>query len=164
MAGDADALQFQGPRRAAVLAAFEDQIARWGIRMPPVEPLVLDFGADDFDRVGLIECWLANEAEAGYCGKYMFLFAGQECPSHSHSVKHETFCAVKGRLRVTLEGNTRVLEEGQTLAVAPGQVHSFRGEEGAALILELSMPCEPRDNNFTDPRIRRWLDRALGTA
>jgi D-lyxose ketol-isomerase len=162
MAHEADALQLQGPRREAALAAFEKQIAQWGIKMPPVERLVLDFGVNDFDHIGLIECWLANELRAGYCGKYLFTFAGQECPSHSHSVKHETFCALKGRLRITLDGKPHILEEGETLPVAPGQVHSFRGEDGNALLIELSMPCDPKDNNFVDPRIRQWLHKALG--
>jgi D-lyxose ketol-isomerase len=161
MATDTDGLQLQGPARAAALAAFDAKISEWGIHMPPVEPLVLDFGLGTFDKVGLIEYWLANETKAGYCGKYLFVFPGQECPAHSHQVKHETFCAVRGRLRVTIEGVPHVLEEGQTLPVAPGQVHTFRGEDGHALLLELSMPCDPRDNVFQDPAIRRWLDRAL---
>jgi len=159
---EADALQLQGPQRKAALQAFYRQIDEWGIKMPPVDPLVLDFGVNDFDRVGLIEFWLANEVTAGYCGKYLFVFAGQACPAHSHSVKHETFCATRGRLNVTLDGKPVVLDEGQTLPVAPGQVHSFHGEDGNALLLELSMPCDPKDNNFVDPRIRGWLHKALG--
>ena len=162
MSHEADALQLQGPQRKAALQAFYRQIDEWGIKMPPVDPLVLDFGVNDFDRVGLIEFWLANEVTAGYCGKYLFVFAGQACPAHSHSVKHETFCATRGRLNVTLDGKPIVLDEGQTLPVAPGQVHSFHGEDGNALLLELSMPCDPKDNNFVDPRIRGWLHKALG--
>lgn len=162
MTHEADALQLQGSHREAALTAFEEQIAQWGIKMPPVERLVLDFGASDFYRVGLIECWLANEIKAGYCGKYLFVFAGQECPAHSHRVKHETFCAIKGRLRITLDGVPHLLEEGQTLPVAPGHIHSFRGEDGNALLLELSMPCDPKDNHFVDPRICQWLHQALG--
>lgn len=157
-----DSLQLKGPRREAALKAFGAQISAWGLTMPPIEPLVLDFGLGDFEHTGLIEYWLANETDAGYCGKYLFVFAGQECPAHSHHVKHETFCAIRGRLEVTLDGKTHLLEEGQTLPVAPRQVHSFRGADGHALLLELSMPCDPGDNNFLDPRIRRWLHGALG--
>src|SRR5512143_1890755 len=142
MSHEADALQLQGPKREAALAAFHRQMAEWKVAMPPVDPLVLDCGLNDYERVGLIEYWLANEVEAGYCGKYLFVFAGQQCPSHSHRVKHETFCAIRGRLRATLDGRSHVLEEGQTLPVAPGQVHSFRGEDGNALLLEISMPCD----------------------
>ncbi len=162
MSDQVDALQLQGSARHAALALFRQQLAAWGITMPPVEPLVLDFGLGAFDRVGLIECWLANEVAAGYCGKYIFLAGGQECPLHAHHTKHETFCAVRGRLRVLLDGRPHVLEEGQTLPVPPGEVHTFRGEDGPALILELSMPCNPRDNLFVDPRIQQWLRRALG--
>ena len=86
--------QIQGSNRRDILARFTKQLDRWGLAIPPVEPLVIDFGGGDFDRVGLIECWIANEPQAGYCGKYMFLFSGQRCPSHSHRQKHETFFIV----------------------------------------------------------------------
>jgi hypothetical protein len=33
--------------------------------MPPVDPLVLDFGLGDFYRTGLIEHWVANATSAG---------------------------------------------------------------------------------------------------
>ena len=39
------------------LPRFEDQIRAWDIALPPVPPLVLDFGLGDFYRVGLIEPW-----------------------------------------------------------------------------------------------------------
>lgn len=159
---ETEGLQLQSPQREAAIKAFKAQIARWGLSVPPAEPLVLDFGLGDYEHVGLIEYWLANETRAGYCGKYLFVFAGQECPAHSHAIKHETFCAVRGRLRITLNGKAHVLEEGQTLPVAPGQVHSFCGADGSALLLELSTPCDVNDNSFQDPRIRRWLQEALG--
>ena len=142
------------------MAAFQRQIAEWGMNMPPVDPLVLDFGLNDFDRVGLIEYWLANEVKAGYCGKYLFVFDGQQCPAHSHRVKHETFCATQGRLKVTLDGRELILDPGQVLPIAPGHVHTFAGV-GNAILLELSMPCDPSDNVFVDPRIDSWLRRAL---
>ncbi len=59
--------------------------------MPPHEPLVSDFGLGDFYETGLIEYWVANEIQAGYCGKLLFVFGGQTCPMHWHKRKHETF-------------------------------------------------------------------------
>lgn len=125
---------------------------RWGCVPPKVEPLVLDFGLGEFVRAGLIEYWIANEAKAGYCGKYLFVFGGQSCPRHRHRIKHETFFLVQGRLKVE-HGNRRVvLRPGETLALKPGVFHSFTGLE-PSLLLELSMPCEVSDNFFADRRI-----------
>jgi quercetin dioxygenase-like cupin family protein len=151
-------ISFTGPQAQRALEAFGRQVDSWGVAMPPVKPLVLDFGLGRFDRVGLIECWIANETEAGYCGKYLFVFDGQQCPAHRHRVKHETFFVVRGCLKVTLDGEPRKLATGQVLPIPPGHVHSFQGQ-GNALLLELSMPCQVSDNEFEDPRIMDWLKR-----
>lgn len=147
-----------GPEAERALEAFRQQIESWGVAMPPAKPLVLDFGLGQFDRVGLIEFWIANEEQAGYCGKYLFAFDGQQCPAHSHRVKHETFFVVVGRLKVILDGKPIMLQAGQVLPVPPGRVHSFEGE-GNALLLKLSMPCQVSDNDFEDPKIMDWLRR-----
>jgi mannose-6-phosphate isomerase-like protein (cupin superfamily) len=120
--------------------------------MPPAEMLVEDFGLGDFRRVGLIECWVANEMEAGYCGKFLFVFDGQECPLHHHRTKHETFYIVHGTVSMSFDGKTRVMRPGEVLPVPPGKQHSFRGV-GPALLLEVSKTCEVDDNYFANPRI-----------
>ncbi len=103
---------------------------------------------DEVPRLALIQPRLvANELEAGYCGKYLFVFAGQTCPRHHHQTKHETFFIMKGRVRMTCGETTREMSEGEVLAVKPGQVHSFIGIS-PALLLELSMPCRVDDNYF----------------
>ncbi len=154
-------LQLQPQMREEVLKRCNEQLGQWGLHMPPVEPLVMDFGTREFYRIGLIEFWVANEIEAGYCGKYMFVFDGQSCPMHSHKEKHETFFVVKGTIHVTFDGQDRVLREGDVLPVKTGKIHSFRAE-GNALVLELSMPCKPADNTFEDQAIAEWLKKALG--
>ena len=141
-----------GALRERALAAYQRQLTEWNVAMPPVEPLVLDFGLGDFDHTGLIEYWIANEAEAGYCGKYLFVFDGQSCPEHRHRKKHETFFVVKGCVRMRCGGRARVMKEGDVLPVAPGRKHSFTGI-GPVLLLELSMPCEIADNVFTNRHI-----------
>jgi mannose-6-phosphate isomerase-like protein (cupin superfamily) len=141
-----------GEAARVALAEFRAQAARWGVALPDVSPLVLDFGLGDFRRIGLIEYWLANEQRAGYCGKYLFVFDGQSCPRHHHRTKHETFFVVKGRLAVTVGDRAVELGEGDRLPIAPGVPHGFRGL-GPALLLELSMPCEIDDNFFEDRRI-----------
>lgn len=145
-------IALSGPVRDSALIAFQTHIARWRVVLPPVEPLVLDFGLGDFDRVGLIEYWIANEAVAGYCGKYLFVFAGQTCPKHRHRIKHETFFLIEGRIEVEYLGNTRILARGDVLPLAPGNYHRFTGLE-PSLLLELSMPCAINDNYFENPAI-----------
>ena len=67
-----------------------DVVTSWGLKLPEVEPLVLDFGLGEFEKTGEVEFWIANENEAGYCGKFLFVFPGQTCPEHMHKEKLET--------------------------------------------------------------------------
>jgi D-lyxose ketol-isomerase len=145
-------IAFKGPAARAALAACRRILADWQIALPPVEPLVLDFGLGDFERIGLIEFWIANERDAGYCGKYLFVFDGQTCPEHRHRSKHETFFLVRGHAELHCNGTVHELHEGAVAPVAPAQPHSFTGK-GPALFLELSQPCVIADNYFTDVRI-----------
>jgi mannose-6-phosphate isomerase-like protein (cupin superfamily) len=146
------ALSVRGRLRDEALAKFEEQIAEWHVALPPVEPLVLDFGLSDFYRIGLIEYWIVNEMDAGYCGKYLFVFDGQTCPTHHHRQKKESFFLVKGRLKVELGSREIELKPGDVLPVEPGRPHSFTGI-GPALLLELSKPCVIDDNFFADESI-----------
>lgn len=151
---DAQEFPFQvtGPHRERALAHCRATIRGWGLTMPAVEPLVLDFGLGTFDQVGEIEFWVANEVEAGYCGKFLFVADGQTCPYHRHERKHETFFVLKGKVRMVVDDVERVLGEGDTLVMPPGQRHSFTGI-GPALLLEVSMPSLRQDNFFADQRI-----------
>ncbi len=146
------AISITGPLAEAALGRFHEQMAAWGLTMPPVEPLVLDFGLSDFEEVGLIEYWVANEVEAGYCGKFLYVQDGQTCPAHSHQEKMETFYIVKGRVSMSFSGDIRAMGSGDVLPVPPGVVHSFTGV-GAALLLEVSKPCRIEDNYFEERRI-----------
>ena len=150
--GKYDAFELQGPEREKALAAMQDQIAAWGLKMPPVTPLPMQFGLNQFMEIGETEWWVANEAEFGYCGKLLFVFDGQTCPYHHHRMKHETFFIVKGTLRMQVGEEGRFLREGDLLAMPPGVGHSFTGV-GPALVLEVSMPSILQDNFFADKRI-----------
>ena len=152
MSTQANDIQFYGPQRSGALQRFNRQMTEWGLVMPPVEPLVLDFGLSDFARIGLIEYWIANEMDAGYCGKYLFLFDGQRCPMHHHLDKHETFFIVKGKLKMDFDGTTRAMGPGDLLVVDVNRPHSFVGV-GPVLILEVSKPCLIEDNYFADRNI-----------
>jgi D-lyxose ketol-isomerase len=155
------AFELAEPERGRVLKSCRVQLRKWKIVPPLSDPLVLDFGLNDFGKVGEIEFWIANEIRAGYCGKYMFVFDGQTCPLHSHRRKHETFFVVKGRICLRVGRKTLRLSEGSVFPVAPGVVHSFMGE-GNALLLELSTPCQIADNVFVEPRTDRWLKKFAG--
>lgn len=145
-------MALRGREAQNALAAFRAQMRRWRLVMPPVTPLVLDFGLGDFRKTGLIECWIANEKEAGYCGKYLFVFDGQTCPEHKHRQKHETFFVVRGAVNMLYGGRLLKMKKGDVLAVPQGRYHSFSGA-GAALLLELSTPCEVSDNHFRNSAI-----------
>jgi mannose-6-phosphate isomerase-like protein (cupin superfamily) len=145
-------ISLRGPEAQATLERFQRQLDEWELAMPPAPPLVLDFGLGDFDRVGLIEYWIANEADAGYCGKLLYVHDGQTCPLHSHREKMETFFVVKGRVRMQFDGAEREMRPGDVLPVPLGKVHAFTGV-GPALLLEVSTPCRVDDNYFADARI-----------
>jgi hypothetical protein len=76
----ARAIEMNGPLREQALQSFRRQIENWDIALPNLEPLVLDFGLGKFASIGLIEVWIANEIDAGYCGKYLYVADGQTCP------------------------------------------------------------------------------------
>ncbi len=138
--------------REEILAEVKRQIAEWGLKMPEETVLVLDFGLGDFYKIGLVEFWVANEREKGYCGKFLFLYEGQTCPAHYHRIKHETFFVVKGKVRMKTD-REHLLQEGDVLVMKEGMMHSFKAEEGPALILEVSLPSLPEDSIFEDERI-----------
>ena len=147
-------MQFQarGADRERYLDACLERIAQWGLKMPEREVLLLDFGLGEFQKTGLVEFWVANEDEAGYCGKFLFVFDGQTCPAHRHNVKHETFYVVKGSVEMVSGAVARILNEGDVHVVCRGTVHSFTGR-GDALLLEVSTPCLLADNVFEDKRV-----------
>jgi mannose-6-phosphate isomerase-like protein (cupin superfamily) len=147
-----DAVEVQGAEREQAVAEIMKQITAWGLTLPAVEPLPLHFGLGRFREVGETEFWIANEAELGYCGKFLFVFDGQTCPFHYHRMKHETFFVVKGSIRMKIDDEERIMKEGELLAMLPGKGHSFTGI-GPALILEVSMPSILNDNFFSDKQI-----------
>jgi mannose-6-phosphate isomerase-like protein (cupin superfamily) len=127
-------------------------VAGWGLRLPDVEPLVLDFGLGKFDEIGETEFWIANEVDGGYCGKFLFVFDRQTCPKHMHRVKLETFYIVKGSVSMLYDGKEFRMNEGDVLKVEVGKYHRFTGI-GNCLLLEVSKPSIIDDNYFEDTRI-----------
>jgi mannose-6-phosphate isomerase-like protein (cupin superfamily) len=150
--GKFDQIEIQGEERRQALDKIAAQMDAWGLRMPDALPIPLHFGLYQFYQIGETEFWIANEGEAGYCGKFLFLFDGQVCPFHSHKVKHETFFIVKGTIRMITDEGERLMHAGDRLVMPPGAGHSFSGV-GPALVLEVSMPSITQDSFFNDTRI-----------
>ena len=147
-------LELPAGEREAALAKFDRQLNEWGLVMPDFEPLVVQFGLNDFWKTGLIEYWITNNEAAGYCGKFLFVFDGQTCPCHRHNLKDETFFIVKGKVKLIANSEEHILPPGATLHVRPGIDHSFTGI-GNALVMEVSTPSLLTDNIFADERIGR---------
>jgi N-acetylneuraminate synthase len=145
-------VEVEGPARQVALRRCRAQLSEWDIPVPEDFILVLNFGLDEFEQTGLTEFWIANETEAGYCGKFLFLFDGQWCPEHEHRMKHETFYIVRGQVRMIADGNETLMKPGDRLVMPPGVQHKFVGV-GPALIIEVSQPSIRGDNFFTDTRI-----------
>jgi mannose-6-phosphate isomerase-like protein (cupin superfamily) len=150
--GKYDSYELAGKEREEALSRCRAQLAQWGLTMPAVTPMAFHFGLNAFEQWGLIEFWVANEVDAGYCGKYLFVFDGQMCPAHKHIKKHETFFVVKGTVKMIIDGTETTKREGDIVAMPPGVEHSFTGI-GPALLLEASTPCLLQDNFFADRRI-----------
>jgi mannose-6-phosphate isomerase-like protein (cupin superfamily) len=150
--GKHDAVMIHGDERERALAEIEEQVRRWGLTLPDVEPLPLDFGLGRFRDIGETEYWIANETEHGYCGKLLFLFGGQTCPRHEHRVKHETFFILRGTIAMITADEEIMMRQGDTLVMPPGSPHEFTAI-GPALVLEISMPSIVGDSYFEDSRI-----------
>lgn len=149
---DFSAFAADGEQQAKALQRAREVIAGWGLTMPPVTPLLLDFGLGRLAEIGETEWWIANEQGAGYCGKFLFVDDGQTCPYHKHARKHETFFVLKGTVRMVVDNQPTILAEGDLLVMPPGKNHSFTGI-GPALLLEVSMPSTRQDNFFADKSI-----------
>ena len=144
--------ELSGKEKEEALKKCYAVLEGWKIKMPNVEPIVLDFGLSVFRRTGLIEFWIANEEKEGYCGKFLFLFDEQTCPAHHHDFKHETFFIVKGKVLMKTVEKEFLMKEGDAFAMNQGVVHSFTGE-GNSLVLEASKPCISGDSIFKNKRI-----------
>jgi mannose-6-phosphate isomerase-like protein (cupin superfamily) len=141
-----------GEKRDEIVQRIYRQVEDWGLKIPDVDYLMVDFGLRDFFNTGETEFWVSNEVEAGYCAKLIFVFDGQTCPSHKHKVKHETFYVLKGKTKMVVN-NTKVTKQtGDVLVVPTETKHSFTGM-GPCLLLEVSMPSVPGDSYFDDKRI-----------
>jgi D-lyxose ketol-isomerase len=149
-------ISLQGAEREKTLQKIHQTVASWGLTLPAVAPDPLHFGYNDFNNIGETEFNINNNVEQGYCGKFMFMFAGQTCPMHFHRKKHETFFIVKGKVDMELAGKKYVLNQGDRLIVDQFAKHQFTALEDS-LILESSKPDLVDDSIFDDQKINRII-------
>ena len=145
-------LSLQGEAKEDTLKKIHETVASWGLKLPEVPPDPLHFGYDDFGNIGETEFNINNNVEQGYCGKFMFMFKGQNCPMHHHKVKHETFFIVKGKVEMELDGAKSIMGIGDRMIVNQNAWHTFTALEDS-LILESSKPDLVDDSIFQDQAI-----------
>jgi mannose-6-phosphate isomerase-like protein (cupin superfamily) len=149
-------ISLQDEERAEALKKIHETVASWDLKLPDVEPDPLHFGYNDFYNIGETEFNINNNVNQGYCGKFMFMFAGQTCPMHHHRKKHETFFIVKGKVDMELNSNNHILEQGDRLIVDQFAKHKFTALEDS-LILESSKPDLVDDSIFDDQKINKII-------
>ncbi len=113
---------------------------------------IADFGLDQFALEGLGIVVRVNEPE--YCSKWLTLWPGQECPTHYHKLKKETFFVLRGEVELVADGEAVALKTGERYTLRPGVRHSF-GSPGGAVIEEVSTHDENSDSYFDNPNIVR---------
>lgn len=146
-------MEIKGEKREKILKEAECILNEWGFKMPDSKILVLDFGLGLFEKIGHIEYWIVNREKENYCGKFIFMFAGQTCPEHYHKNKDETFYIVKGKVKMIMNGKEIIMNKGDTLIMPVKTKHSFTAIENS-LILEVSQKSVLTDNFFSDTRIK----------
>ncbi len=150
--GEGKEIALDSEESERILERINKQFNIWGFTPPAVEPLVFDFGLGDFENIGEVEFWIANEIDGGYCGKFLFVFDGQSCPVHNHKDKLETFYILHGNVKMMYKGEDRLMKPGDVLKVDTEKDHGFTGA-GPALLLEISKPCIIDDNYFRNTEI-----------
>jgi mannose-6-phosphate isomerase-like protein (cupin superfamily) len=83
------------------------------------------------------ELWFALTDR--YCGKILFVKAGEELSLQYHERKDETLFVQSGRVEMRLGDAAEEAGPGRAFHVAPGTVHRIRALEDA-FVLEVSTP------------------------
>ncbi len=143
-------------KRSEVLAAqvqTRRQLEDAGLTIAPdLKIEIADFGLGRFAREGLGIIVRVNEPE--YCSKWLTLWPGQECPTHFHKLKKETFFVLRGEVEMAADDRPVTLKTGERYTLHPGVRHSF-GSTGGAVIEEVSTHDENSDSYFDDPAVVR---------
>ena len=137
----------------AYQAETRQQLIASGLALPDaLEIEIADFGLDQFPLEGLGLVVRVNEPE--YCSKWLTLLPGQECPTHYHKIKKETFFVLSGEVELVVGGEAVALKAGERFTIRPGVRHSF-GSPAGAVIEEVSTHDENSDSYFDNPAVVR---------
>ena len=76
-----------------------------------------------------------------YCGKLLFIRAGEQLSLQFHERKDETVYVQQGKIEIELgeDAEPQVVEEGAAFHIPPGVVHRWRALEDS-IVLEASTP------------------------
>ncbi len=97
----------------------------------------------DVDKVWGSEIWFVNSDK--YCGKLLVVDRDATCSYHCHIKKEETFFAIEGYVKLTVEGKDYILAPfTKAKTIKPGEYHQFHGIT-EAVILEVSTHHEDSD-------------------
>jgi D-lyxose ketol-isomerase len=143
-------------KRSEVIAAqaqMRRQLEDAGLAVSTaLEIEIADFGLGWYAREGLGIVVRVNEPE--YCSKWLTLLPGQECPTHYHKLKKETFFVLHGEVELVADRETVALKIGERYTLRPGVRHSF-GSAGGAVIEEVSTHDENSDSYFDNLAVVR---------
>ena len=74
-----------------------------------------------------------------YCGKVIFVRAGEQLSLQFHERKDETIYLQSGRIELEIAGAVEIAHPGASFRLVPGVVHRWRALEDS-LVLEVSTP------------------------
>ena len=99
------------------------------------------------------ELWLANDEKENYCGKLLYIKKGHSSSMHYHSLKHETFYILRGKLELelidtqTTEKNVVIMEEGDTFVLPRLLPHRLAPAEGEEFVEFIEISTFHRDSD-----------------
>lgn len=88
------------------------------------------------------EIWAETDK---YCGKILYIQAGQRLSLQYHEKKTETIRVMQGTLHLTLQDSKgiifdRKMSAGESYHVAPNTIHRFGAGEHDVVVIEVSTP------------------------
>ena len=98
------------------------------------------------------EIWMANNEKENYCGKILEIFPGNSTSLHFHSLKHETFYVLEGRLQVntvdtqTTEVTENYIEEGESFSLNRLIPHKLIAGDNLVKFVEISTHHKDEDS------------------
>ena len=144
---------------------------------------VADLGLSDLNNVGIEILVYVNTVKV--CAKELVLFPNQACPEHIHPTigdvpgKEETFRCRWGKVYLYVPGektkNMKAmvsenmkdhitsfheieLNPGQQYTLVPDTLHWFQAGPEGAVVSEFSTTSTDEQDQFTDPRIKRFTE------